>query len=283
MTRRFPFVLAAAVAILTSCATSEAPLEPPIALQSVTATPITSQATLFAYIGDITCREVWGEGWGCEYDNAGGLSPWDNPIRSYCEQYTESCFFIPIGGGGAANPVHPSGPTSGPVVSYGPMPPTCPADDFAALMLFGAYSAAYTWCVGNPLSDSSAYVVRVNNALNRLRARGGACAAIADLGATLVANNRIRTFPEWANPFAGGFAGTIGGALPANGGPLGENSYLTLRENLPKFAWDGDHVDTVNQVFLDGSLAHELSHLLGELDIPGEGTARTPSELACAW
>ena len=108
---------------------------------------------------------------------------------------------------------------------------------------------------------------------------------MADLGTTLVDNQRIRIF-DHAQQLNGvyGWAGKIGGALPVNGGPLGDDSYLTFSDRLPRFAWDGDHPDLGTGAFLDGKLAHELSHLLGDSRVPllaGASGYKTERSILC--
>ena len=196
--------------------------------------------------------------------------------------YPETCVFTTYDGWGAANPVYPLGPSNGDdQTNYGPMPPSCPADP---ILVWSIQSPQFTWCEGQPLSANATYQTRVQNALSRIRARGGNCVALADLGTELVNNDRVRTFPHaWAANRSFGYAGMVGGALPENGGSLGDNAYITISDRLPRFAWDGDHRDAETQATLDQILAHELSHLLGDTHINETNVMlyRTPMQVAC--
>ena len=128
------------------------------------------------------------------------------------------------------------------------------------------------------MNANANYKLRVQNALSRMRARGGACAALANLGDTLVAQNRVCSFHHGTvgPSILWGASGGIGGALPQNGGPTGDYAFITISDRLTRFAWDGEHSDQDTGRNLDRVLAHELSHLLGEYHIPGSEEANDP-------
>lgn len=247
--------------------------------------PTSDLIAYMPYDDRVRCVEVWGEGWGCEYDNESGGSPWDNPIKNYCALYPETCMFIPSGGGTVANPVWPLGTVDYSDQGHGTdtLPATCPANP-SAVYNATTQAASLQWCMATPLDSNAAHKAKVNTALNNLRARGGVCASIATLGDSLVALGRVRVFSH--NSVATGrvgIAGSIGGALPANGGASGPESFISISDRLPKFAWDSGHNDYLAVINLESVLAHEIGHLLGEVhgNVPIGNVFRNPSEIAC--
>lgn len=236
----------------------------------------------------VTCMEIWGGGWGCEYDNSTGGSPWTNPIRNYCALYPETCTFVPTGGGSVANPVFPLGPSvPDDDSSIDSLPVPCASNPDSA---YATRRSARAWCKGTDLASNLVAKARVQLALLRMRAKGGTCAALANLGDSLVAASRIRVFPHGAvdttttMAFTIGVAGMVGGSAIHNGGVRGPFSFFTISDRLTRFAWDSEHRDMESGVSLDNIVAHELSHLLGDWHISPQTTPipTTSMEVQCS-
>lgn len=283
-------VLAFALA-LVACDGAQLPVAPDGSAGLTLRIPDTAGTKVIMYMPDDDNVSCWGGSdgyWICFHQNDDYGSPWSNPIVNYCSLYPETCLFVPYGGGGGvANPVFPLDPVANSDEGFGEdsMPTSCPSTVQAIKLAYPleTHQPSRAWCLSASLNDVAVYKTRVQSALGRLRALGGICSDLADLGDTLVANGRVRVFAH--NTVREGLMGTVGyvgGALPAAGGPLSKFSFLTLNERLTKFAFDLDRPDAGSGLTMDVLLAHELSHLLGdEHEEVVDGLWRTNMELAC--
>ena len=125
-------------------------------------------------------------------------------------------------------------------------------------------------------------------ALAAIRARGGPCVELADLGETLLNSGRMRVFVKGVSPnyLNDGGGSPLGGALPQNGGWNGPDAWM-----VSDAVWaDYYSQKTATSVMADGTpikrnfqthLAHELDHLLGRDHSDPEGKWYTPNQQFC--
>lgn len=215
---------------------------------------------------------------GCEY---GGSYPWCNPPPMGGGSSG--------GGGGTGNPFESGGgsgasggagatPTPPPPNaedSEGPLdPPNCADTNLLAM--------AQAWCSGRePTADE---LEKINAALERMKAKGGVCQVLADIGYSYIGGN-LRMFDDqrvWTDAY-GTFAA---GAVAPRGGR--RTAYIGIGWNFTARFYDAQH-QTVGQDeprTLQQVLAHELDHLNGADHLKkADGSVnayRTPNSQACS-
>ncbi len=134
------------------------------------------------------------------------------------------------------------------------------------------------WCTGK--SPQGTDLDRIKAALARMKALGGGCAALADLGTTLLTTERVRisapvTDDPWSWNRPSAQASSIGGK---------ESGYLWLQPMWTQNHYDAATKRVLTSTFsqtLQSTLAHELDHLDGKDHSPGSNNWWTPNQFIC--
>jgi len=147
-------------------------------------------------------------------------------------------------------------------------------------------------CAKPPVLDGLR-LSRINDALNRMRSKGGVCATLAALGDTLLTlpNGGIRIYSRKTDTAFSKFGGGAipGGATPASGGAKGPKSWLVIQAEWTDLFYDASHKTTQTkngETFtrdLQQTLAHELDHLYGSTPAHTDAAgAKTPNSETCS-
>jgi hypothetical protein len=227
--------------------------------------------------------------WSCTYVGTSGTPDYDpglHPGDMYGYLYTQDC---------STNPG--MCPTSGGYSTggdYGLASPSLSQSDLAADAVPVCSppptdAKARAWCKG--VKPDGMRLTRINDALSRMRSKGGICATLAAVADTLLSlpAGGVRIYNKHDDPAFSTFGGGAipGGATAAKGGATGPKAWLVIQAEWTDAYWSPNHKTTATlngETFtrdLQQVLAHELDHLVGN-DHTDAAEAKTTNSEACS-
>lgn len=142
---------------------------------------------------------------------------------------------------------------------------------------------AIAWCIAHV--PEGFRLTRIQQALEDMRTIDPACAHLASIADTLIANQRLRLFDKNEDPT---HMVKQGGNAPFGGGATGDNAYLVIDVNFVDLWWNPAHATKTDpsrpyRRDLQQALAHELDHLDGASPVHADaGNYTTPHSQMCS-